>query len=216
MDNQIIHGDSLTILRQMDSDSIDAIITDPPYGIGYQSKRFGRIANDKLPYIWWLYDGYRVLKDGGCMLCFSRWDVQHIFIEAMQIAGFNVRSTVIWDKVAHGMGDTKAQFAPSYETIIFAVKGKYAFPGKRPRDLYSVLKLGSGNMQHPTEKPVELLEQLIEATTRADDLIFDPFAGSGSTLLAARNKGRRYLGLEINEDYYKVARDRLEGDRYVF
>lgn len=110
------------------------------------------------------------------------------------------------------MGDTKAQFAPSYETIIFAVKGKYAFPGKRPRDLYSVLKLGSGNMRHPTEKPVALLEQLIEATTRADDLIFDPFAGSGSTLLAARNKGRRYLGIEINEDYYKVARDRLEGD----
>lgn len=71
MDNQIIHGDSLTILRQMDSDSIDAIITDPPYGIGYQSKRFGRISNDKLPFIWWLYDGYRVLKDGGCMLAGS-------------------------------------------------------------------------------------------------------------------------------------------------
>lgn len=209
MDNKLIHGDCLTVMRQLDSNSIDAIITDPPYGIGYQSKRFGRITNDKLPFIWWLYDGYRVLKDGGCMLCFSRWDVQHIFVEAMQIAGFNVRSSVIWDKMSHGRGDLKAQFSPTYETVIFAVKGKYAFPGKRPRDLYSIPKLGTVNMRHPTEKPVELLEQLIDATTRDGDLILDPFAGCGSTLLAAKIKGRRYIGIEIKEDYYKTAEERL-------
>lgn len=210
MDNKLIHGDSLTILRQMDSECVDAIITDPPYGIRYQSKRFCRIANDKLPFIWWLYDGYRVLKDGGCMLCFSRWDVQHIFIEAMQMAGFNVKSTVIWDKMSYGQGDLKAQFSPSYETIIFAVKGKYAFPGKRPKDVYHQSKLDAMQMIHPTEKPVALLEQLIEATTRSADIILDLFAGSGSTLLAAQNTGRKYIGIEIDQGYYLKAKERLE------
>lgn len=64
-------------------------------------------------------------------------------------------------------------------------------------------------MRHPTEKPVELLEQLIDATTRDGDLILDPFAGCGSTLLAAKIKGRRYIGIEIKEDYYKTAEERL-------
>lgn len=72
--NTVIHGDCLSVLRQMDADSVDMIITDPPYGVDYQSNRpkskdptarFEKIANDKTPFIWWIYDAFRVLKDGG-------------------------------------------------------------------------------------------------------------------------------------------------------
>lgn len=214
-ENEIIQGDSLTLLRQFDDACVDAIITDPPYGIRYQSnfgkhRRYNGISNDKLPFIWWLYDGYRVLKDGGCLLCFSRWDVQQVFTQAMQIAGFIVKSSIVWDKTVGGMGDLKAQFAPSYETIIFAIKGKYAFPGGRPNDVLRQLKVNSCHMIHPNQKPVELMEQLIEATTRPTDLILDPFAGCGSTLVAAKNKGRRYIGIELESDYCEIARKRLD------
>lgn len=100
-ENTIIHGDSLTVLRQMEPESVDAIITDPPYGINYVSQTGASIKNDKSPFIWFLYDAFRVLKSGeagrGGLICFTRWDVEQTFIDAMKIAGFNVKSEVIWD-----------------------------------------------------------------------------------------------------------------------
>jgi len=142
-----------------------------------------------------LADAFRVRKSGesghGGLICFTRWDVEQTFIDAMKIAGFNVKSEVIWDKVYHGMGDTKAAFAPSHENIVFAVKGKYSFPGSRPKDLVTFPKINSSKMVHPTEKPVGLLANLISSVTKPGDLILDPFAGSGSTLVAAKKTGRR-------------------------
>ena len=199
-ENTIIHGDSLTVLRQMEPESVDAIITDPPYGINYVSQTGASIKNDKSPFIWFLYDAFRVLKSGesghGGLICFTRWDVEQTFIDAMKIAGFNVKSEVIWDKVYHGMGDTKAAFAPSHENIVFAVKGKYSFPGSRPKDLVTFPKINSSKMVHPTEKPV--------------GLILDPFAGSGSTLVAAKKTGRRFIGIELDDEYFSTAQRRIE------
>lgn len=170
-ENTIIHGDSLTVLRQMEPESVDAIITDPPYGINYVSQTGASIKNDKSPFIWFLYDAFRVLKSGeaghGGLICFTRWDVEQTFIDAMKIAGFNVKSEVIWDKVYHGMGDTKAAFAPSHENIVFAIKGKYSFPGSRPKDLVTFPKINSSKMVHPTEKPVGLLATPSSTTSRA-------------------------------------------------
>lgn len=106
-ENTIIHGDSLTVLRQMEPESVDAIITDPPYGINYVSQTGASIKNDKSPFIWFLYDAFRVLKSGesghGGLICFTRWDVEQTFIDAMKIAGFNVKSEVIWDKLEKEM-----------------------------------------------------------------------------------------------------------------
>ncbi len=210
-ENTIIHGDSLSVLRELPDGCVDAIITDPPYGIGYTSTTGVRVKNDKSPFIWFLYDAFRVLKpNGGALICFTRWDVQQAFIDAMRIAGFVVKSELVWNKVYHGMGDTKAQFAPMHENILFAVRGKYAFPGTRPRDVLTHEKLNSAHMVHPTEKPVELLEDIITSVTHPDDLILDPFAGSGSTLVAAKQTGRRYIGVELDGDYCQTARQRLE------
>lgn len=214
-ENTIIHGDSLTVLRQMEADSVDAIITDPPYGIDYHTKGTGAsIKNDKSPFIWFLYDAFRVLKSGasgqGTLICFTRWDVQQTFIDAMKLAGFQVKSEVIWDKVMHGMGDCRAQFAPTHENIIFAVKGKFCFPGHRPKDVVSFKKLSSSQMIHPTEKPVGLLASLITSVTKPGDLILDPFAGSGSTLVAAKKTGRRFVGIELDDEYFEKAQRRIK------
>lgn len=218
-ENTIIHGDSLTVLRQMEPESVDAIITDPPYGINYEPgnrkvNTLGKIANDNAPFIWFLYDAFRVLKSGaagsGSLICFTRWDVEQTFVDAMKLAGFQVKSEIIWDKVTHGMGDLKKQFAPSHENVVFAIKGKYCFPGRRPRDLVTFPKLNGSQMIHPTEKPVALLTSLITSVTKPGDLILDPFAGSGSTLVAAKKTGRRFIGVELNDEYFEKAQRRIE------
>jgi len=213
----VIHGDCLTVLRQMQDGLVDMIITDPPYGIDFQSNRpksknpgakFAKIANDKTPFIWWIYDAFRVLKDGGGCLCFSRWDVQQIFIDALQLAGFTVKSVLVWDREIHGMGDLKGSFAPRYDTCIFAVKGRYLLPGKRPVDVIRCQRLNGAELVHPNEKPIPLLRQLIEDTTVPGALILDPFVGSGSTLAAAASTGRQYIGIEISEEHHATAQRR--------
>ena len=213
--NTLINGDALTVLRQMEAESVNFIITDPPYGVDFQSgrvekaRRKDKIANDKAPFIWWLYDAFRVLTVGGGLLCFSRWDVQQVFIDAMKIAGFSVKSVIVWDRVVHGMGDLKSTFAPRYDTCIFAVKGSYAFPNGRPADVIQCQRINGADLRHPKEKPLDLMRRLIEATTKPNDLILDPFAGSGTTLVAALQSGRRYIGVELSPQHHETAQRRL-------
>lgn len=95
-----------------------------------------------------------------------------------------------------------------YNPAIVETKGRFELPGKRPDDLIACAKVGNQNLTHPNEKPVELLEQLIEATTTPGALILDPFAGSGSTLVAAAKTGRKYIGIEIDEHYSHLAATR--------
>ena len=160
-----------------------------------------------------LYGGCTTLSEclltGGGLLCFSRWDVQQVFIDAMKIAGFSVKSVLVWDRMAHGMGDLKSAFAPQYDTCIFAIKGPYVFPNSRPADVIQCQRLSGMKMTHPNEKPVELMQRLIEMTTKPNDLILDPFAGSGTTLVAALQSGRRYMGIEISPQHFETAQKRL-------
>lgn len=210
----VIHGDCLTVLRQMEAGSVDMVITDPPYGVDYQSTRAAKenrrekIRNDKAPFIWWIYDAFRVLKEGGGALCFSRWDVQQVFMDALRLAGFTVKSVLVWDRMHHGMGDLKGSFAPRYDTCIFATKGRYILPNGRPDDVIQCQRLNSAELVHPNEKPIALMRQLIEATTVPGALILDPFAGSGSTLAAAALTGRQYIGIEISAEHHATAQRR--------
>ena len=213
--NTIIRGDCLTILRTLPDNSVDTIITDPPFGIDYQSsrtdktKRKPKIANDKSPFIWWMYDAFRVLKDPAPLICFTRFDTEEDFRWAMGIAGFRPRAQVIWDKRTHGMGDLKGNFAPQHENIIFATKGKYAFPYGRPKSILSHCRVSPGKLLHPNEKPESLLADLVNSLTRPGELILDPFIGSGVTAIVARQLGRDYLGIELNPEYIEIAKRRI-------
>ena len=213
---RLIHGDCLTHLRTLPPESIDAVITDPPYGIDYQSTmgnpirpRFAKIANDRAPFIWFLPELYRVLKDDRCLLCFVRYDVEHDFRWAMRIAGFKDRAQVIWDKGSHGMGDCRGNFGYQHENIIFATKGRFEFPGGRPKTIQRFPKVPSLHLRHPNEKPVDLMRSLIEAVTRPGQVVLDPFMGSAPVGVAAKALRRHYIGIEIDATYYKLAQSRL-------
>ncbi len=210
----------MDVLRTLDAESFDTVVADPPYGIGYELKGIGRplqenyadgrgttIANDQRPFIWWLHDAFRVTKQGGALICFCRWDVQEDFKRAIELAGFRLRSQVIWDRMCHGVGDLKAQFGPQHDVIWFAVKGRrFAFPGKRPKSVIRHLRVMK--TMHPNQKPVPLLKELIEAVTPAGGRVLDPFAGCGSAWEACAEAEFDYTGIEIDANWVQIARDR--------
>jgi site-specific DNA-methyltransferase (adenine-specific) len=191
----VFHGDCSRWLGEISDGVVDAIITDPPYGIDYQSswaapeRRKPKIAGDMSPYVDWLGEAFRVVKESGCLVCFCRWDVDHVFKAAIAEAGFTLKSQLVWDKGTHGMGDLRAAFGPQHENAFFAVKGRgFTFPGRRPVSVLRVKKVPAPT--HPNEKPVDLLRQLVEALTRPGDVVLDPFCGSGSTAVACFDSGR--------------------------
>lgn len=205
-------GDCMQILPKLAAESAQLILADPPYGIAYKSTVNATVLNDDNPFIWWMREAHRICRPGGAMLCFCRWDVQEVFRLAAQSAGFTLKSQVVWDKAMPGMGDTAATFSPSHEVAWFAVKGRFKFPGGRPNSVIRVRRPIAGRT-HPTEKPVELLEQLITATTRPGDLVVDPFCGTGSSGVAAKRTGRNWTGIELHPEYIEIARSRLRGSK---
>jgi len=215
--NQIICGDCLEVMRDIPDKSVDLVLTDPPYGIDFQSARRidktqwkPKIANDEKPFTEWLDDAYRITRDTGALLCFCRWDVQEQFKQAIEKAGFEIKSQIIWDKVIHGMGDLKSSFSPQHEVIWFATKGKFIFPYMRPPSILRFKRVDAEKLIHPNEKPIELIEYLISVTTKPDAVVADFFVGSGVTMDAAYSLGRYYVGTELDEGYCNIARRRVE------
>lgn len=214
---KLYQGDCLDVMRGIESESVDAVITDPPYGIDFQSARRTdksqwkpKIKNDERPFVWWLYDAYRIVKSVGALVCFCRWDVQEAFRQAIEWAGFDVKSQVIWDRGVHGMGDLGASFAPQHDVIWFAVKGKYAFPDMRPHSVVKSQRINPEALLHPNEKPVGLLSYLVKAVVPKGGTVIDLFAGSGSTLIAAEQMERNSIGIEIDPKYCKVIKERMD------
>ena len=207
--DRIYNADCARLMSKISSQSVDLILTDPPYGICYKSKsrRLSRqtVAGDEAPYIWWLKEADRILKDDGSLLCFTRWDVLGAWHTAIEYAGLRVRSCIVWDKGIHGMGNTKAAFAPQHELCLFATKHDFEFKSGRPADVIRVAKLASSDMIHPTQKPVELFEQLINVTTLPGALVVDPFSGSGTTAIAAINTGRHFVCSEIDHTHFTAS-----------
>lgn len=214
--NVIYNEDCLVGLKKLEAQSVDAIITDPPYGIDFQSawriesERFDKIESDDKPFIWWLYDAYRVLKDNGCLICFCRWDVQDAFKQAIEWAGFKVKSQVIWDRQIHGLGDLNGQFAPRHDVVWFATKGNFEFKNGRPQSVISIQRVIGEKLVHPTEKPVALLRHLVEKVSCEGNIVLDPFVGGGSTMIACNQLNRNYIGFEIDKGYYDIAISRLK------
>ena len=210
-------GDCLEVMRGMDDKSMDAVITDPPYGINYQSawrtdpsERFDILEGDDSVPIEWLSNSFRVAGEVACLFCFCRWDVQQVFYNAIKDAGWIIKSQVIWDRGVHGLGDLKAQYAPMHDNIWFAIKGNYHFKNKRPKSILRVNRLSANNLIHPTQKPLSLMKIINLDLTSEGDTILDPFMGSGTTGVACVQTGRKFIGIEIDPDYYEIAKKRIQ------
>ena len=205
--NQIINGDANEILKALPSQQTDLIVTDPPYLVNYKDREGRTIANDDNDSILETYaEMYRILKPDSYCISFFGWTALDRFSAAWKAAGFQIKGRIVWVK---SYASRKGHTAYRHEAAIVLTKGKPKMPLNPLPDVQEWTY--SGNKAHPTEKAVDILTPLIETYSKPGDVIVDPFAGSGSTLVAAALKGRRYLGIELDAAYCRHAETRLAG-----
>jgi hypothetical protein len=210
----IEHADALDVMRALPNESVDIIATEPPYGVNYQlglpvdKRKTG--AGDKQPFIWWLHDAYRATKQDGALFVMCRSDVQDLWKTAITIAGFTVRSHLIWDRVEYTTATSGMQsFPQQHDVIWFATKGKALFETPPRGTIVRVPRIPMSAMLHPNEKPVGLWQDLLDPFA-PNLLVVDPFAGSASAGEASLRIGHRFLGVERELSYVTSGMQRLE------
>lgn len=192
------------------ANAVDFILTDPPYLVGFRDRQGRTIAGDKTDE--WLqpacHEMYRVLKKDALMVSFYGWNRVDRFMAAWKNAGFSVVGHLVFTKT---YTSKSAYVGYRHECAYILAKGRPRLPQNPLPDV-----LGwkySDNRHHPTEKPVTSLQPLIESFTHPGAIVLDPFAGSGSTCVAALKAGRRYIGIELLEQYHRNGQQRLAAVR---
>ena len=220
-ENKIIQGDCLEVMKSIPDNSIDCVITDPPYsGLNSKSKGTGRFSQENthiefddmserafLKFVTPIFKTiYKKLKVGGHFYCFTDWKQLRNMMDCIELCSYKVVNVICWDKKHFGTG---AGYRSQAEYIlVFSKSLPSSFNLKNVGNVLSVKKVYK--KEHPHQKPTELLDILIRNSSKENDLILDPFAGSGSTCVAAQNLHRRFIGIELEEKYCSIARDRLK------
>jgi site-specific DNA-methyltransferase (adenine-specific) len=213
---QLLLGDCLELIPTLADNSIDCLISDPPYGMHYKSLSHTipktTVTNDG-PEAWDLLDKaltlvFPKLKENSHIYIFTDW---HVIAQMSEIVRkhFNLKNVLVWAKNNRTRGDLKGNYGYQHEMILYAHKGRRYLNGKRDGNVLFFKKVPTQAMLHPTEKSVDLLEYLITKSTNIGEVVLDPFCGSGSTLVAAKNLGRGYIGMEIESLWHEIAQRRL-------
>ena len=219
--NKVYNVDCIEGMKAMPNESVDLIVTDPPYLISYKtnyrkdkSHKFGKeIANDNDPYVIseYIKECHRIMKDNTAMYMFCSFDKVDFFKQELE-KYFKVKNMIVWVKNNHTAGDLKAQFGKKYELVFLVNKGRALFNGKRLTDVWEFDRVVGNNQLHQNQKPVELIEQCIIKHSNVGDVVFDGFMGSGTTAIACLNTDRKYIGFELDEEYYKIAEQRIKDE----
>ena len=238
MTTQLHQGNNLNILMSMPDESIDALITDPPYSSGglhtmtrqqstakkYLNNKYDSFGAAHLNFegdnrdqrswtAWctlWLTECYRLLKPGSPVCVFTDWRQLPALSDAFQGAGFIWRGVYVWDK--KNARPNAGKFRQTAEFVVWGSKGEMQIDKVKPvylGGMTSTAIVQSNNRKHQTEKPESLMGDLIKIV-RPNSIILDPFMGSGSTGAAAIAAGHNFIGIEMNPHYYSVAKKRLK------
>lgn len=199
MKQEIIRGDCLEVMRSFADKSFDLIVVDPPYGMQFRSnyriKKHNAIVGDDVFPVEAIDEFKRLARCAVYVFC--RWD---------NIAELpKPKSVLAWVKNNWSMGDLKHEHGRQWEACLFYPMEEHEFINRIPDVIYADR---TGNNLHPTEKPVELIKKILAANV--GQTVLDPFMGSGTTLVAAKQLGRDATGIEIDPEYCEIARKRLE------
>ena len=204
--NSIILGDCCSVMQQFPDKSVDLVLTDPPYLVNYRSRDGRNIAGD-VNDVWLIpafAEAYRVLKKGGFCISFYGWSKADRYLASWRAAGFRPVGHLVLIK-SYTSGAAFLQYR--HEQAYLLAKGRVDCPLSPISDV--LYWKYTGNRLHPTQKPIRALTSLVRAFSQPNDVVLDPFCGSGSVPLAAKISGRRYIGVEVQQDYYEVAQKRL-------
>lgn len=228
-------GDAIRFLERLPEQSADAVITDPPYSSG----GFTRSDRNQTPaskyvssgtviqrpsfsgdnrdgrswYRWcleWMGEALKATREGGYLLTFTDWRQLPLTTDAVQGAGWIWRGVISWDKGRAARGPNKAYFRHQCEYVVWGTRGT-TDPSRVPDGplpgAYQI-PINRADKHHITGKPVELMRELVKIVPPGG-LVVDPFAGSGTTGVAALERGRRFLGCELSKTYAEIARCRM-------
>ena len=224
--NQIYNKDVLELMKTMSDESIDLIVTDPPYKVTARGNagNSGGMMQDKLSMQGKIFkhndikpseyipEFYRLLKDGSHCYIMTNHVNLHEMLNVAKESGFHFIKSLVWNKGNKIMGQ---YYMSQFEYILFFRKGR----GKKinkcgTADILEIpnkkTKGEDGKNIHDTEKPVELMKVLIENSSNINEVVFEPFMGVGSTIMACIERDRKYIGCEIDEKYYNIAKNRIE------
>lgn len=205
--NKIYVGDCLEIMKSWPDKCVDLVVTDPPYGMNYESNYykdgnpFGAIVGDSEYPVEALQEAFRLASRG--VLAFCRWNNLKDIPEP--------KSFIVWAKNNWTAGDLNHEYGRAWEGIAFYPRDGHKFLNGRPSDVYDLRRVPPTNLVHPTQKPVAIIQRLI--ASNVGSIVLDPFMGSGTTAIAAEALGRDWIGIEINPEYAKIAEDRIAKER---
>lgn len=243
--NKIFNEDVLLGIDKIEDNSIDLILTDPPYCLG---KDYGNDSDQKSSeeYLRWTYQWIDAvlpkLKDLGSFYIFLSWQYSpEIFVYLKK--KLRMVNEIIWDRRVPSMGGSTRKFSSVHDNVGFFVKNndyyfdidsvripydeetkkartRSIFVGKKwlemgynPKDIWSISRIHAQDPErenHPTQKPLEIIERMVKASCPKNGVVFDPFMGTGTTAIACLNNDRQYVGFEINKDYYKLIMNRIK------
>ena len=223
-DVQLVNQDCLEFMATMRDNSVDAVITDPPYNIsrdnnfntmGRAGIDFGEWDKDQdiLSYI---EECYRVLGKNGSFVVFNDWKNLGDIVKFAEGIGFVTKDMLRLEKTNPMPRNRDRRYITDFECAVWFTmpKAKWVFNRKdpnyqRPKFVHSVDK-----GMHPTQKSLSLMEDIVEIHTNPGQVVLDPFMGSGTTGLACAKTGRKFVGVELDENYYATAKKRV-GDYYA-
>ena len=212
---KIIKGDSRQVLKTLDKKSFDLLLSDPPYGMDFKSgwNTKDKIQNDKIEDTVKLFEevlkqSVPLLKDNAHFYLFG--NINYLpQIKPIIEKYLTLKNILIWDRQIIGMGDLKS-YGNSYDIVYFGYNKNWKdLNGTRERDILNFQRVDPAKNIHPTEKPLDMLQYLIKKSSNENDNILEPFAGGGSTLLACKNTNRKATGIEIENKYVQLIKERI-------
>lgn len=231
----LINGDCLVSMDSIEDGSVDLLLTDPPYNLGlFMQERatnlkrmrenyFGAAGWDNLSSEDWaesmngfFEEASRVVRKGGSVIVFMAVIKLETLIGLAQKHGFYYKTTGVWHKLNPMPRNMNLHFINSTESWVYFVNGAktgtFNNDGKAIHDFYESSVTPKSEKEfgkHPTQKPVELMSHFVNLLSNPGDVVLDPFMGSGSTGVSAKELGRHFIGIELDEVYFDIAAKRM-------
>ena len=222
--NTIYNEDCLIGMKRIPDGSVDLVLADPPYNISVENnlKSMGRNGIDfgewdkQFDLTGWIKSASRLLKKGGTIIIFNDWKNLGDISKELEKNNIVVKDMIRWEKTNPMPRNRDRRYICDFEVAVVGVKKGGAWTFNRKNATYDRAKLvypivsGKEKTKHPTQKPIALFNELILRHSNENEVILDPFMGSGTTAISAINTNRNYIGFELEEEYFAIANERLK------